>query len=122
MIANAEDEEAHNVCLRLLTKIRGDKGPAFHDGFLDMRCIQSAEKFFGETIFLHRCLQHTRDNAKSACFVKDREGRTRLKKLALVKDIDKWILFSAWLPNEEEFTIYWRHILARLHHNEEIMK
>ena len=51
VIADGEKKKAHRVCLRLLTKIRKEKGPAFQDGFLDMRCLQNAENFFGETMW-----------------------------------------------------------------------
>ena len=119
VIADSEDKKAHDVCLRHLMNIRGPEGPRSHDGFLDMRCLQSAESFFGRSMYLHRCLQHTTTNAKTAAYSKDKQGRTRLKKVGLWKDIEEWIQFSAWLPDWEEFTLYWRHILESLHHDEE---
>ena len=119
VIADSEDKEAHHVCLRHLMNIRGPEGPRFKDGFLDMRCLQSAECFFGDSMYLHRCLQHTLTNAKTAAYTKDKLGRTRLKKVAMWKDIEELFHFTAWLPDWEEFTLVWRHYLERLHHDEE---
>ena len=91
-------------------------------GFLDMKCLQSAETYFGRSMYLHRCLQHTTTNAKTAAFTKDKHGKARLKTPSLWKSIEEWIQFSAWLPDWEEFTLFWRHILERLHHSEDMDK
>ena len=44
ILADAEDFEAHKLCLKLLTELRGEERPAYSDGFFDCSCYDSATK------------------------------------------------------------------------------
>ena len=72
------------------------------------------EKETGERFFLHRCLQHTKTDIKAAAATRgkktDPEARrtpTKLRNMELLPRVIEWVEFSAWLPNNDEFDVYW---------------
>ena len=106
MIADEEDEEAHAMLLDVFFERMGDKASQITDGFLDKKCLDSAQKHCGENVYLHRCLQHTVTNVKAAARAKDKKGVTRLRRHELCDTIVGWIQCSAPFPRDEEFQAY----------------
>jgi hypothetical protein len=97
----------------------GDKASQITDGFLDKKCLDSAQKHCGENVYLHRCLQHTVTNVKAAARAKDKKGVTRLRRHELCDTIVGWIQCSAPFPRDDEFQAYWESILERMYANKE---
>jgi hypothetical protein len=122
MVADAEDIDAMGTLVDLLFQMRDGQGPQWSDGFLDDKCFKGAQHAIAkmdDPVCLHRCLQHLRGNVKAAAASQDPTSKEkRLQKLDLRGDLDEWIVFSAFLPNDEEFIAFWSHILERLKHNE----
>ena len=116
VLADAEDKEAHTLCMEVLFSLRPEGRPQFTDAFLDCRCLGSAERFCGDRVYLHRCLQHVKKNVKAAAKERtgDKKGLSRLRNLGLLDSIIEWVEFSAWLPSDHEFDAFWRSILDRM--------
>ena len=74
MVADEEDFDAHGLLLQIFFDRLGDKAAQITDGFLDNKCLISAQKICGNRIYLHRCLQHTTANVKCAARAKDEKG------------------------------------------------
>ena len=115
MIADAEDEEAHRLCVREYLKACSANDMSVTDGFFDCACFHGAAAERGSHVFLHRCLQHTKENVRSEAKKKDDvTGKTRLQNGELIGVIVEWLEFSAWLPSDQEFTAFWKQICHRM--------
>ena len=115
LLADAEDEEAHRLCVKEYLQFCKDMGIEVTDGFFDCACFNGAAAECGETIYLHRCLQHTKNNIGKEAKKKDEAtGKTRLEKHELLSVIIDWIEFSAWLPSDEEFHAFWSSVFQRM--------
>ena len=67
LISEAEDHEAHGICVDILNELREGDGTPFTDGFFDYACLQGARKKVTENTRLHRCLQHTKVSWGHSC-------------------------------------------------------
>ena len=114
LLSDAEDEEAHTLALDLLFSLRPANAPPFTDCFADCSCFHSAEKYCGERVYLHRCLEHTKKVVKGEAAKKDDDGLPRLKRMELRAVIREWLMFAAWLPSDIEFHCFWDSILDRM--------
>ena len=83
--------------------------------FLDMACLKGAEAETGDLVFLHRCLYHIKRDIRRAAAKKCESTRkVRLQRPELVHVIIGWVGFSAWLPSDLEFDVFWTHLLRRM--------
>ena len=112
LLAEAEKKETLRLLLRLFLELLGKA--KYTDAFLDMACLHGAQAELGDSIFLHSCLQHTKTDVLAA-LVKDDEktGKVWLQRPEL-KEVIEWLEFSAWLPCDLGFDVFWRSILERL--------
>ena len=67
LISEAEDHEAHGICVDILNELREGDGTPFTDVFFDYACLQGARKKVTENTRLHRCLQHTKVSWGHSC-------------------------------------------------------
>ena len=58
------------------------------------------------------CLQG--DIEKAARRKIKKGGQPILRRPGFLKDLIEWVLFSAWLPDDNEFHYFWTHILERM--------
>ncbi len=118
LMAEAEDEEAHGLLVRLFLEKAEKYGLANTDAFLDMACHQGAAAEFERSkhqLFLHRCLQHVKTNIKTESQRRDQAtGKPRLRNSELSDVIISWVETSAWFPSDCEFSCFWESILARM--------
>ena len=115
MIADAEDTDAHKMLLNLYVHWADEAGIEISDGFFDCTCLTSALQEYGDRMYLHRCLQHTKTNVKTEAKKKDEvTGKARLANTELARVIVDWVEFSAALPNDLEFHVFWASILRRM--------
>ena len=116
LLSDAEDADAHLLCVKLLLKQRTQNGgPDFTDGFLDCSCYRSIARVYGETLYLHRCLQHVKGNLKSAAKAKDEETKCRrLHDDDLLRRLVDFCEFAAFLPSNQEFDACMRSVVHRL--------
>ena len=118
LMAEAEDEEAHGLLVRLFLEKAEKYGLAFTDAFLDMACHQGAAAECERSkhqLFLHRCLQHVKTNIKTESQRRDQAtGKPRLRNSELSDVIISWVETSAWFPSDCEFSCFWEGILARM--------
>jgi hypothetical protein len=119
LVSDAEDANAHALCVRLLRELRDGDLPPFEHAFLDMTCLRGAEKECGDEVYLHRCLQHTKVDIKKVASSRRKNSREPRLRTDLLPKILEWVDFSAWLHRDEEFDVFWRHLLGRMRHNEE---
>ena len=69
----------------------------------------------GDTVYLHRCLQHVKTNVKAEAKKRDDvTGLRRLKDPELISPIIDWIETSAWFPSDLEFDTFWRSVFGRM--------
>ena len=119
VLADAEDEEAHRLCIQLFRQAAPDQNVELTDAFLDCACLKTATLECGDSVFLHRCLQHTKTNIKSEARRKDSvSGRPRLQNGELLQILLDCVEFSATLPTDVEFHTYWSSIFMRLSNSE----
>ena len=116
LLSDSEDDEARQLCLKMYMDWCEEKNIAITDGFFDCTCMRSAEAICGESIYLHRCLQHVKANVKLEAKRRDTaSGESRLRNKELLPVIIDWIEFSAAsLPTDLEFTVFWQSILGRM--------
>ena len=116
MLSDAEDVDARRLLLKIYLEWAAEQGIEISDGFFDCHCLQSAESECGDSVFLHRCLQHTKTNIDTESKKKDDiTGLPRLKRGELLPVIKDWVEFSGkYLPSDLEFTTFWSSILDRM--------
>ena len=121
-LSSTENEDATRKLLKVyLDKMKG-LGCEVEDLFADCSVIQAALSMQrdGEydRLFLHRCLQHVKNNVSQAAAKRDEtSGKARLSNKELLQPILDWITFSATLPSDVEFDTMWRSILDRMASN-----
>ena len=99
MVSDAEDEEAHALLTNLYMDHAAAHGVDVTDAFLDQACLAGAAKVCGDTVFLHRCLQHTKKDVDAEAAKRDiATGLQRLRNQELLPVIEQWIETSAWFP------------------------
>ena len=65
--------------------------------------------------FLHRCLQHMKEDLKKQASTKDEiTGYPRLRRGELLSVFIDFLLWSAFLPSDLEFDTFWREALLRM--------
>ncbi|CAK0807290.1 unnamed protein product [Prorocentrum cordatum] len=101
VLAREEDHEARRQCMELFFDIVGGRS-LYEDAFMDFNCLQSAEKVCGQTVYLHRCLQHTKTDIEKAAHEKEKNGLTRLLRMEMLPLIKEWVVFSSTLPTDVE--------------------
>ena len=121
LLAEAEDEEAHGLLVRLFLNKANALGTHFTDAYLDLACFHGAARECArrtEKLFLHRCLEHVKRNVR---FESGRRcsatGKPRLRNTELADVVVQWLEFTAWLPSTAEFTAFWASVLARMKSN-----
>ena len=67
-------------------------------------------KFDGK-VYLHRCLQHCKTNIRMEASRRDSKTGENAE---LLGPIIEWTEFSAWLPSDLEFSVFWTSILTRM--------
>eukprot|EP00435_Cladocopium_sp_Y103_P038795 s779_g10.t1 len=118
LLAEAEDFEAHRLLLDLFLAKADRHGLSMTDAFLDCKCFAGAAAAFAKSdreVYLHRCLQHCKTNIRMEASRRDsKTGKPRLANAELLGPIIDWTEFSAWLPSDLEFSVFWTSILTRM--------
>ena len=116
--SSAENEAAQRSLLeQYLARMKSfDSMP--EDGFFDCHCLQAvvnACRDSGLPIYSHRCLQHVKGNVTTESSRRCSEsGQPRLRNRELLSALLEWVQFSATLPNDIEFDVFWGSILQRM--------
>ena len=99
IVADKEDDDARRQLLRLYLDHGVEDPSTVTDGFLDYSCLLAAEKEVGDTMYLHRCLQHTKTDIRAAAATKStKTGAPRLRNPELLTFIVDQIEWMATLP------------------------
>ena len=117
LLADAEDEPAHRLCVRHYMDFCRENSIVPRDGYFDQACFLGAmaELESEEDVCLHRCLWHTTENVKDEAKTRDKTtGQPRLRNGELLPVILSFIMFSAFLPSDIEFTALWHHVFTRM--------
>ena len=110
LLADAEDEEAQELLVKITMSMRAPGKPKYKHGFFDCSIYNAVRASFDE-LACHRCLQHVKTNVKQAARTKMKgKGLARLKRQELLKPLLDYLEASVWLPSNE-FDTFWRSIL-----------
>ena len=108
MLSHTEDQEAHSLLVKKYVQMAADAGIQLTDGIFDCACYAGAKAALSgegmpQNIFLHRCLQHTKENLKEEAKKRDEAtGQPRLSNGELLPLLVELLQFSAWLPSDED--------------------
>lgn len=118
MLSSSENDRATRRLLDIYLQRMLELGKEVTDGYFDCACLSAVQqhcKEKGLQIYLHRCLQHCKNNVSDEAARRDRvTGTSRLRNKELLSPIRDWITFSATLPDDLEFDCFWTSILGRM--------
>ena len=119
VLGSAEDKEAISSMLMSYLACASAADIRTTDGFFDCKNIIAAQSLEGFDFCIHRCLQHVKKNVQKAARSKHLiSGAQLLARQELLPEIIRWIDFSAWLPSDLEFSVFWADVVSRLQSSE----